>query len=469
MSVIHIYGRIVVAALACLVASGCATYDRTKAAPAQTEPIALHFTHDSLGLNDLPLGAYRVPESEVIVSGHQTTGGIGMAFGLVGVLVSDAIDSHRGANAVGTSEKVLQLRIDDEARRYIETQLASEPLQRKFTWGKGVDKTLDITPAVVLTFVDDLQARAYVELKVALKDASGQSTWDTRYFASTGTERRLAGPGSWTENDGAALKASITASLAQAVKVMLADIAAPYPRDDARLRFVQARVPYVHQAMQMTGYGLVEDEHYVVFTPKIGDASVLSGVNIFDKDFIVYRAATADDKTKMLQEGSGFPLPHPVAKAASGAASSSTAAAAGTAATATATPSTAVVATLPAGAAPRQAVDSAAGGSARRADVQHLDAAMIAGKTWSYPHPRDPSRYGDVRLVFTGDRVEASNAKSHTSGSWRIRDDMLCVSLEAPDWGRICYYVVEGAHPDDGNDVQLMLVTSGKREPLRIE
>ena len=71
------------------VLGGCATYDLTKAPPAETQPIAITYSSEGpSGWTDLPLGAYRVPNSDVIVSGHEK-GGIGMLFGVVGVLAQE--------------------------------------------------------------------------------------------------------------------------------------------------------------------------------------------------------------------------------------------------------------------------------------------------------------------------------------------------------------------------------------------
>jgi hypothetical protein len=318
-------GRATAIALSCLAFAGCASFDRMKPAPAQTQPIAIQFSKDTLGMNDLPLGAYRVPDSEVIVSGHQSTGGGAAAFGLIGVLVADAIDTHRGANAVSANEKALHIKLDQEARADIEALLGAGPLGQKFSFAKGQGKTLDILPAVILNFTDDTHARPYVEFKVALLDASGNSVWDTRYYASTGAERTMD---EWAAQDGAALKASISASLRQAVKVMLSDVSSPYARDDKAVKLVQSRFPFVKQRLQVTGLGLFEDDQYIAFLPKIGDASTIAGVNILDKSVTVYRPATADDKITLLPDAPKAATGAPTAASAASAAAPATVAAA---------------------------------------------------------------------------------------------------------------------------------------------
>ena len=60
------------------------------AAPAPSPaPTAIVFSEKGAnGMSDLPMGVHRIPDSDVVVSGYQGGGGIGMLFGVVGVLVA---------------------------------------------------------------------------------------------------------------------------------------------------------------------------------------------------------------------------------------------------------------------------------------------------------------------------------------------------------------------------------------------
>jgi hypothetical protein len=132
--------------------------------------------------------------------------------------------------------------------------------------------------------------------------AERKALWTTRYLASTGAARPLVGAGSWTDSDSAPLKDAILISLEQAVRVMLQDVSKPFPRDPNNLTLVQGNFPFVKPRLQMTGMQLSEDEHYVVFAPRLGDVLVFAGVNILDKSVITYRPATKDDqKFKVLE------------------------------------------------------------------------------------------------------------------------------------------------------------------------
>jgi hypothetical protein len=92
----------------------------------------------------------------------------------------------------------------------------------------------------------------------------------------------------------------------------------------------------------------------------------------------------------------------------------------------------------------------------------NLDASMIEGKTWIYPHPRDEAKFGRVELSFSSGRVTARNSQSGASGLYEYRDDMLCIFLDR--WGTTCYFVL-GA----GEGRKLFFPQGGFLTPLEIK
>ncbi len=81
--------------------------------------------------------------------------------------------------------------------------------------------------------------------------------------------------------------------------------------------------------------------------------------------------------------------------------------------------------------------------SERPARIRHLDAAMLEGRTWTFPHPRDPARYGDVHIRFANGIATANNARSGSSGPFHVQDDELCIDFQSHDWGHSCYYTFD--------------------------
>ena len=247
------------------------------------------------GWTDLPVGAYKVPESDVIITGHQRGQAASLLFGVLGVAIAHAANSNASAAGVSNTEQVLRMKLTDQTRTEIESLTAQQPLAAKFSVQAAGGTQLDVSSALLLSYTNDTQVRAFTVLKAVLNGPDKRPLWETRYFASTGDARPLEGPDSWTGNNGEALKAAVTANLRQSVKVMLNDVAQPFARDDKQMTVVEANFPYLKQRVQMKGYSLTEDDKYIAFVPKIGDAMVLSGVNVLDKSVIVYRPAKADD------------------------------------------------------------------------------------------------------------------------------------------------------------------------------
>ena len=95
--------------------------------------------------------------------------------------------------------------------------------------------------------------------------------------------------------------------------------------------------------------------------------------------------------------------------------------------------------------------------------VRHLDASLIEGQTWTFPSS-NPQTFKDTRYVFKRGRMEASDVRRHTSGTWTVDNDKLCTVLRAADFGTTCYYVVNAP---DGSP-QILVLPGGDRLPLVI-
>lgn len=282
-------------AIVCLSLTACATFERTKPAPAVGGHIAVKVNSAQLSSwSDLPVGAYKIPESDVIVSGHQRANAAGLLFGVVGLGIAHAANSNSSAAGVSNAEQILRIKLTDQARSEIESTVSQQPLMAKFNEQSAVAQ-LDVSPALLLSYVSDIEVRPYVILKAVLGSAGKPAVWETRYFAASGGAKPLEGPGSWTADDGKELKSVIAANLRQAVNVMLHDVAEPYVRDDTQMTIIEGDFPYIKQRVQMLGYKLTEDEKYIAFVPKIGDAATLSGVTVLDRSAVVIRPAKPGD------------------------------------------------------------------------------------------------------------------------------------------------------------------------------
>lgn len=276
---------------------GCASFEFTKPAPTQPQPITLKVSSEELSAwTELPLGVYRVPDSHVIISGHQKGHVAGLLFGLVGVAIAHAANAQAGADTVKDAEQQLKIKLTDQVAASVQRIVASEGFQQHFTHAERAGSAkLVLTPAVVLSFVNDSEVRPYVIVRASMQGNDGKPQWNTRYIASTGEARPLLGGGGWLENGAFELKKSVQANLDVAMRTLATDVVRPTPRDENKLTMVQANFPYMKQRLQTVGFQLSEDDQYLTFIPRLGDVLVFAGVNIFDKKFVTYRTATKDD------------------------------------------------------------------------------------------------------------------------------------------------------------------------------
>jgi len=227
-----------------------------------------------------------------------------MIFGLVGVAVANAIDKSGGKSSVKSSEDVLHISLTSEAAEDLKDLLASDRYSVHFiTTVKLGDPELSISGSIVLTFVDKTSVAPFVVLKATMKQHSrnkeikdATTLWSTRYICAIGAPKPLSGEGSWAIDGGVALQSTVSAELKRAVTYMLTDISSPVPRDDAHRILVSGCYPFVKGRFEIVGYFLGESDEWVVFSPRIADASVIVGVAIFDKSQVTFRAATKDDK-----------------------------------------------------------------------------------------------------------------------------------------------------------------------------
>ncbi|MBG9389906.1 hypothetical protein [Caenimonas aquaedulcis] len=285
--------------------AGCASFEFAKPMPAQTQVVGVRVSGEELsGWSDLPIGVYRVPESQVIISGHQKGQAAGMLFGLVGVAIAHAANASAGADAVRDAEKQLHIHLNEPLKASINGLLSSGAFGAKFAADSAAGPRLQLTPALVLSFVNDSDVRPYVIIRTSLVGTDGKSQWNTRYIASTGESHALLGTGGWLENDASLLKATVQRNLDLATRALASDVSRPAPRDDNRMHVVQTHYPFVKPKFQSPGYLLAEDDATLTFVPRIGDIIVFAGVNVLDKKAVTVRPKEKDEPmmTKPVEE-----------------------------------------------------------------------------------------------------------------------------------------------------------------------
>lgn len=231
------------------------------------------------GMSDLPMGVHRIPDSDVVVSGYQGGGGIGMLFGVVGMLVQSSMNAQTGTGKVRNVEDDLRFDVRTKAIEMTNTVMAGDKFRRAFTLTpQPGGRTMTVSPYVVLTFVKKTEdVRPYIVLKT--KVATGSDSGKTiKYFCCEGKAEPLAG---LTENNGARLKELLTAELDTAVNVMLLDRSQPFPRNDEAKIATNGLLPFVGKPLKWRGFDLGRYKDYNLIDFR-GGMIVFSGVNIVE-------------------------------------------------------------------------------------------------------------------------------------------------------------------------------------------
>lgn len=288
--------RLSAAFLCAVVMTGCATFRNAEPPPKFAKPTNIVFSDEGLStMSDLTVGVHRVPNSDVLITGHQKGSIAGLVFGPLGLAFTDAVDSSAAADKTKNVQAALSIRLGELASPLLQEQITITGKNDAFRFdSKPNPLLLKITGGLIMTFVSDTEVVPYVSLKPALQDAQKFIFWSTRYMAAVGAPRPLVGESSWTADGGKALHEATVMALSRVVKVMLQDFAQPYPRDEKSLIVVETGYPFARMRMQGFGFKLWEDEDTVGFVPKLGDGIVYTGVHILDKSTSMFRTAPAD-------------------------------------------------------------------------------------------------------------------------------------------------------------------------------
>jgi hypothetical protein len=268
----------------------------TLAAPVERGPTQMEFSADQMSrMTDLPAGAYRVPNSDVVISGHRRAKTAPFAlFGDVGMAIQGSVNAYNGKDAIASAEQALTFSIDEEAKAKLQAAMAEPDYAAIFSSQADTYRRYEITGSVALCFANQRDVMPYVVLRVKLIDKRDATLWSTRYIASAGARKPLAGDGSWTVDN--ALRPHVSKLLDLAIGTMLKDIAHPYPRDEASLVTVRGYFLHDNKPLQLVGYKLADENGRMLFLPMLGTSFVFAGVYILDTASVVQAPTVKGDE-----------------------------------------------------------------------------------------------------------------------------------------------------------------------------
>jgi hypothetical protein len=253
-------------------------------APQAPPTVIVYSNKGPNGASDLPLGVHHVPDSNVIISGHQRGGALGMLLGPLGMLVQSSANAEGGTGKVQNVQDALRFDVTAEAAELTGTILADHQNPEPFTLTpRAGSSTLTVVPYVVITFENETDVRPYVVLKTRLStDGSSDSGKALKYFCCEGKAIPLTGDNGIAGNGGARLKAILTSELEVVIRVMLMDRSNHYTQDGQKIS-VNGYLPFVGKPVKFKGYDLGRYAEYRLIKFPSG-ALVFGGVNIAELD-----------------------------------------------------------------------------------------------------------------------------------------------------------------------------------------
>lgn len=283
-----------IASTSAMAAQANAGHEQAGAAPAQAPPTTIVYPGKGpSGFSDLPMGSHRIPDSNVIISGHQKGGAIGPIFGLFGMLAQSAANADAGGRTVENVQDKLRFDVAAKAAEMTGAILAGDRYRQTFTLAPNAGSgTLSVVPYVVITFVNETDARPYVVLKTTLSSESpGASPRMIKYFCCEGEPLPLAGENGLSENNGERLKDILTSELETAIHVMLLDRSQVYPRNNQKKITVEGYLPFVGKSLKVKGYDLGHYSDYSLF--EIRGGNVFAGVHAAEQSSLEIKAVNA--------------------------------------------------------------------------------------------------------------------------------------------------------------------------------
>ncbi|WP_133064380.1 hypothetical protein [Sandarakinorhabdus cyanobacteriorum] len=253
----------------------------TVASPAAPPPLGLFIDGKGPnGMSDLPMGVKRIPDSNIVVSGHQKGGALGLLFGVVGMAIQSSANTDAGGKRTNDIQDALRFDVTGRARELTTSILAEKPFEGAYTLLTEESPTaVSMVPYIVLTFVNETDVRPYIVLKTKLEPEAGSKKPRTiKYFCCEGPAMPLTGAGSLTENNGEKLKALLNTELDTALRLMLTDRRQPFARDDEARLDIKGSLPFVGKPLKWRGWDLGNFKDYRLLEFR-GGIMVFGGVH----------------------------------------------------------------------------------------------------------------------------------------------------------------------------------------------
>lgn len=273
--------------------SGCASFTRIANYPTPNAATTVAVLPKPMSkMSELPIGAYYDESRQIIISGHQKGLGVGMMFGLVGVLVADQANKSSATTRFGKSANESMTDLASVAREVINEEMAA---QKAPGWTMSADSTgLVVSPYALFTVLESGKARLYAMVRAEILGSGGDPKWSVRYFARAPGEYSIEGDDGWMTQTRFA--DGMRSALRTAIRVCMDDTTGKLTGS----RKIKAKgvFPYLNSPkIELPFIVVQENGTTLVGRLAAGDAMVMAGTHVLDQnDFQIVEASFKDPR-----------------------------------------------------------------------------------------------------------------------------------------------------------------------------
>lgn len=194
--------------------------------PSYPAPPRVAVAADTVSLmTEVPATDYHVPGSQVFIGGRSGASTAGMLFGVFGVMAGMAIDQSRNQAEVGDAVGALAHRFDGTLREALARHGAARaPAARPDLVGTEAPRDVLLLPSARFHVEENNVGTVAFRLTSRFKDPAGSGEITKNYYAFFDERRPMRGPGSWSENGGAALQATAARAVDRLAYIAVRDI-----------------------------------------------------------------------------------------------------------------------------------------------------------------------------------------------------------------------------------------------------
>lgn len=270
-----------------LTLGACATGGSFKY-PAFTAAPRVAISSETVSLmTEVPATDYYVPDSQVFIGGRSGASTAGMLFGVFGVMAGMAIDQSRNQAEVGDAVAMLAQRFDGMLRDAMARNMSQRAAASRATLVPA-DGPRDVLllPSARFHVEENNVGTVAFRLTSRFADPAGGGEITKNYYAGFADKKPMRGPGSWTENGGAALKVVAERAMDRLAHVAVRDIAGEF---NAALDAEQ--MPSIRWRVKSNGQigtqGLLgEHPDYFIVVPMGGGTPMKNIIFATDRDLV---------------------------------------------------------------------------------------------------------------------------------------------------------------------------------------